>query len=53
MKLNQFIEESVKRMTAFERYWLKSRKENPEQFSEDLEPGQWEEMFFSWSEEND
>ena len=51
MKPNEFIEETEKRLTAFERYWQKMARENPTRFPIELEPVQWEEEFIHWCKE--
>ena len=50
MKLNEFIDEKAKRLTAFERYWHKQARENSTQFPFELGEENWEEKLIAFKE---
>ena len=53
MKLEKYIQLSIRELKLFEEFWKAENKNNPEFFPEDLEPGQWDEQFYAFSSGED
>ena len=48
MTLNEFNEEIVKAMVAFQNYWACGHEKQPDHFPEKLDEDQWWEQFMLW-----